>query len=59
MFRWYLVFNEIIVFIIVGLLLMVFGVMLYNYFSNKEVKEIVKEGKFLYIDLILIINVKD
>lgn len=53
MFRWYLVFNEIIVFIIVGLLLMVFGVMLYNYFSNKEVKEIVKEGKFLYIDLIL------
>lgn len=59
MFRWYLVFNEIIVFIIVGLLLMVFGVMLYNYFSNKEVKEIVKEGKFLYIDLILIVNVKD
>lgn len=57
MFRWYLVFNEIIVFIIVGLLLMVFGVMLYNYFSNKEVKEIVKEGKFLYIDLILIVNV--
>lgn len=59
MFRWYLVFNEIIVFIIVGLLLMVFGVMLYNYFSNKEVKDIVKEGKFLYIDLILIVNVKD
>lgn len=59
MFRWYLVFNEIIVFIIVGLLLMVFGVMLYNYFSNKEVKEIVKEGKFLYIDLILIVNVED
>lgn len=59
MFRWYLVFNEIIVFIIVGLFLMVFGVMLYNYFSNKEVKEIVKEGKFLYIDLILIVNVKD
>lgn len=59
MFRWYLVFNEIIVFIIVGLLLMVFGVMLYNYFSNKEVKEIVKEGNFLYIDLILIVNVKD
>lgn len=59
MFRWYLVFNEIIVFIIVGLLLMVFGVMLYNYFSNKEVKEKVKEGKFLYIDLILIVNVKD
>lgn len=59
MFRWYLVFNEIIVFIIVGLLLMVFGVMLYNYFSNKEVKEIMKEGKFLYIDLILIVNVKD
>lgn len=59
MFRWYLVFNEIIVFIIVGLLLMVFGVMLYNYFSNKEVKEKVKEGNFLYIDLILIVNVKD
>lgn len=59
MFRWYLVFNEIIVFIIVGLLLMVFGVMLYNYFSNKEVKEKVKEGNFLFIDLILIVNVKD
>lgn len=38
---------------------MVPGVMLYNYFSNKEAKEIVKEGKFLYTDPTLTVNAKD
>lgn len=59
LFRWHPVFNETTVFTIVGLLLMVPGVMLYNYFSNKEAKEKVKEGKFLYTDPILTVNAKD
>lgn len=58
-FRWHPVFNETTAFTIVGLLLMVPGVMLYNYFSNKEAKEKVREGNFLYTDPILTVNAEN
>ena len=55
-FRWHPLFNETTVFTLAGLLLMVPGVMLYNYYSNKEAKETVKEGSYLYTDQTLTVN---
>lgn len=49
-FRWHPVFNETTAFTAAGLLLMVPGVMLYNYYSNKEAKETAKNGSHLYTD---------
>ncbi|XP_061188243.1 uncharacterized protein LOC133196351 [Saccostrea echinata] len=55
-FRWHPVFNETTAFTLIGLLLMVPGVMLYNYFSNKEAKNAVRECRDLYTDPELKIN---
>jgi hypothetical protein len=43
-FRWHPQFNETTGFTAVGLLLMVPGVMLYNYYSNKEAQDAAKDG---------------